>query len=74
MSPRGRPPGTTKEHEVRAQSLRHEEESNLRAQRAHRQKDFGRIRQLSGDGMSRKRLVEIYGQDLVDQALATGQG
>lgn len=66
----GRPLESPNEAIVRADILRREEEANQAAQRQHRQGTIATIRMRHREhGMSRKRLVDIYGQSLVDQAL-----
>lgn len=74
-NPVGRPPGSGNEQEVRAESLRREAEANRRAQASHRQGEIARIKELhrGGQGMSRARLVTIYGRDAVDLALGHRQ-
>lgn len=46
-----------------------EEEASLRAMNASRREDAASIRQHRARGMSRKRLIDIYGRDLVDSVL-----
>ena len=71
----GRPRGSLNDEEaasaMRAAQMAHEEEMHLRAIRSHRRHEIAtvRLRHLEHH-MSRKRLIEIYGQDLVDEALA----
>jgi len=76
MTPSGRPPGTPNEDEasarMRAAELAREEERHLRATNAHHREDMVSIRMRHRvHGMSRKRLIEIYGRELVDQALTS---
>ncbi len=61
----------TTESTVRAMQLIAEEDANLRATRSARKKDMANVRRLyaGGRGMSRRRLVEIYGRDVVDMTL-----
>lgn len=54
---------------MRAAALAREEDLHLRATVHHRRDDITAVRLHKGRGMSRKRLIEIYGRDLVDQAL-----
>ncbi len=46
-----------------------DEETHMRGVAAQREK-IARIRDLSAGGMSRRRLIDTYGQDVVDLALA----
>lgn len=48
----------------------HDDDRQLRAMRSSRSHDMAKVRFHKSRGMSRKRLVEIYGRDLVDLTLA----
>lgn len=76
MMTAGRPPGSPNDDEAsaraRAAELVREEELHLRATRQHRRDDIAAVRlRHRVHGMSRKRLIEIYGRDVVDEALSS---
>lgn len=76
MTAGGRPPGSPNDDEasarMRAAEMAREEEMHLRATSAHHREDLATIRLRHREHrMSRKRLIEIYGRELVDQALTS---
>ena len=66
--PGGRPAGSVNEVQQRVDALA--EERSMAALRVGRRKDMEAIHLNKTRGMSRKRLIEIYGRELVDMALA----
>lgn len=70
MNAGGRPAGSSNEAQISAAEQVREDERHLRAIRGYRGNDIQAVRLRHRiHKMSRKRLIEIYGRDLVDEAL-----
>lgn len=70
MNSGGRPAGTPNDVQIYAAEQAREEDRHRSAIRGHRQRDIAAARMRYRDHkVSRKRLVEIYGRELVTEAL-----